>query len=186
MELFARQPYETVTMETVAAHAGVSKMTVYSHFKDKETLFVTIVTSVSDEMIAAFPAPGATDEPLDARLTSMGAAFLTIVFGPIISAMSQNLPSALHNNPALAQRFYNAGPGRVRTVLAAIIAQAAEAGTLEVDSPAWAAEDLLSLWEGGLPGLCAFGLSRPADSAEIARRARRGTAVFLRAYGKRS
>ena len=41
--LFASQPFDLVTMEAVAARAGVSKMTVYSHFRDKETLFETIV-----------------------------------------------------------------------------------------------------------------------------------------------
>ncbi|MFL5280610.1 MAG: TetR/AcrR family transcriptional regulator, partial [Rhodopila sp.] len=44
-QLFARQPFEQVTMEAVAAQAAVSKMTVYSHFRDKETLFEAIVTS---------------------------------------------------------------------------------------------------------------------------------------------
>jgi len=183
-DLFAREAFETVTMEAVAAQAGVSKMTVYSHFTDKETLFETIVTSVSDEMMRAFPAPKHSNEQLDERLTRIGATFLTILLGPKVASMSRNLP-ALRDNKALAQRFYKAGPGRMKAALSKILAEAATDGALELDSAEWAAEDLLSLWEGGLQGLCAFGLAAPATADEIAHRAHRGTRVFLRAYAAR-
>ncbi|WP_027803710.1 TetR/AcrR family transcriptional regulator, partial [Paraburkholderia dilworthii] len=49
--LFSGQRYDTVTMEAVAAEAGVSKMTVYSHFSDKEALFEAVVSDVSDRML---------------------------------------------------------------------------------------------------------------------------------------
>ncbi len=182
MELFARQPFDTVTMESVAAQAGVSKMTVYNHFSDKETLFENIVTSVCDQMIAAFPPPDRSNAPLEDKLTSIGTAFLTIILGPLVVSMAHALPAALRDNPTLAQRFYNAGPGRMKAALAAIIADAAANKTLTVDSPTLAAEDLLSLWEGGLQSLCAFGMVKPVGGAEIAQRARRGTRLFLRAY----
>jgi len=183
-ELFAQEAFETVTMEVVAAQAGVSKMTVYSHFTDKETLFETIVTSVSDEMIRAFPAPEQSNEQLDERLTRIGTTFLTILLGPKVASMSRTLP-ALRDNKALAQRFYKAGPGRMKAALSKILAEAAADGALDIDSAEWAAEDLLSLWEGGLPGLCSFGLAAPATTEEIAQRALRGTRVFLRAYAAR-
>jgi TetR/AcrR family transcriptional repressor of mexJK operon len=182
MELFARDGFDAVTMEAVAAQAGVSKMTVYSHFTDKETLFETIVTSVSDEMIQAFPTPGLSDEALDERLTRIGIVFLTIILRPAVASMAHTLPAALRNNQALAVRFYNAGPARMRAALAKIIDKAASEGGLVVDSAAWAADDLMALWEGGLQCLCAFGLSGPTTPEEIARRARRGTMLFLRAY----
>ncbi len=182
--LFAQEAFETVTMEAVAALAGVSKMTVYSHFTDKETLFENMVTAVSDEMIRAFPAPDHSNEQLDARLTRIGTTFLTILLGPKVASMSHTLP-AIRANKALAQRFYNAGPGRMKAALSKILAEAAAMGALEVDKPEWAAEDLLSLWEGGLQGLCAFGFADPATAEEIAQRAHRGTKVFLRAYAAR-
>jgi TetR/AcrR family transcriptional repressor of mexJK operon len=82
----------------------------------------------------------------------------------------------------LAERFYAAGPGRVRSALAAIIAAAAERGELTIDDADRAADDLVSLWEGNMPAKIAFGLAEPISPAEIRRRAHRGTEVFLRAY----
>ncbi len=37
--LFLEQGYQGVSMDQIATAAGVSKLTVYSHFGDKETLF---------------------------------------------------------------------------------------------------------------------------------------------------
>lgn len=43
MQVFLDQGYVGTTMDRVAAAAGVSKPTVYSHFHDKETLFNALI-----------------------------------------------------------------------------------------------------------------------------------------------
>lgn len=43
MQVFLEQGYVGTTMDRVAAAAGVSKPTVYSHFRDKETLFNALI-----------------------------------------------------------------------------------------------------------------------------------------------
>jgi TetR/AcrR family transcriptional regulator, mexJK operon transcriptional repressor len=179
--LFASQPFDLVTMEAVAAQAGVSKMTVYSHFHDKETLFETIVIATSDQMTSALSDPAQHDGLRD-RLIAVGIGFLGVILGSDICKMSHTLPGALRANRALADRFYAAGPGRVRRALAAMIEAAAERGELSVDDPACAADDLVGLWEGSMPAKIAFGLAELSTPEEIRRRAVRGTDVFLRAY----
>jgi TetR/AcrR family transcriptional repressor of mexJK operon len=179
--LFVSQPFDLVTMEAVAAQAGVSKMTVYSHFHDKETLFETIVTATSDQMIRALSTPE-QNEGLRERLIAVGTGFLDVILGSDICKMSHTLPGALRANRALARRFYAAGPGRVRSALAEMIAAAAERGELSVDDADNAADDLVSLWEGSMPAKIAFGLADLSTPEEIKRRVTRGTEVFLRAY----
>ena len=178
--LFASQPFDLVTMEAVAARAGVSKMTVYSHFRDKETLFETIVTLTSDSMIDAMTAPA--EGGLRERLIAVGSAFLSVVLGTDICTMAHTLPPVLRANRMLADRFYAAGPGRVRAALAAIVEAAAARGDLTVDDAGHAADDLVSLWEGSMPAKISFGLAELSTPEEIGQRARRGTDVFLRAY----
>jgi TetR/AcrR family transcriptional repressor of mexJK operon len=179
--LFATQPFDQVTMEAVATHAHVSKMTVYSHFHDKETLFETIVLATSEQMISALTAPEHSGG-LRERLVAVGAIVLGVLLGTDICTMAHTLPGALRANRQLADRFYAAGPGRVRAALAAIIAAAGERGELTVDDPDYAADDLVSLWEGSMPAKIAFGLVRLSTPEEISLRAARGTDVFLRAY----
>jgi TetR/AcrR family transcriptional repressor of mexJK operon len=179
--LFASQPFDLVSMEAVAAQAGVSKMTVYSHFRDKETLFETIVSSTASDMIAALSAPD-QDAELRERLIAVGDSFLGVILGSDICRMAHTLPGALRANRELAVRFYAAGPGRVRGALASMIEAAVERGELAVDDSAQAADDLVSLWEGSMPAKIAFGLAELRTPDEIRQRALRGTDVFLRAY----
>jgi len=180
--LFHSRPYETVTMEAVAASAGVSKTTVYSHFADKETIFETVARTMSDEMMCAVSGPGQAVAPLRERLNTVGVGFLRVILDPSVRMMGHTLSASLHRDQALARRFYDAGPGRTRSALAAIIAAATTRDELTTDSPEWAADDLVSLWAGSLPDQLAFGLIEQTSADEIARRARRGTEIFLRAY----
>jgi TetR/AcrR family transcriptional repressor of mexJK operon len=158
-DLFASEPFELVTMEAV---------------------FETIVTATADQMIRVMTTP--EHGGLRERLTGIGTVFLTIVLGSDICMMTRTLPLALRGNRALADRFYAAGPGRVRAALSAIIGAAVARGELAVDDPDRAADDLVGLWEGGMPAKIAFGLAQLSTSEEIEERAARGTDVFLRAY----
>jgi TetR/AcrR family transcriptional regulator, regulator of autoinduction and epiphytic fitness len=51
MQEFLTRGYAAASMDRVAAAAGVSKATVYSHFTDKETLFKTLVEQMAREKI---------------------------------------------------------------------------------------------------------------------------------------
>jgi TetR/AcrR family transcriptional repressor of mexJK operon len=154
-------------------------MTIYSHFQDKEALFESIVRTVSDAMIAALsdPDPGG-DDPAE-RLVAVGRAFLGVILGPQIAVLCHTLPGALRTNRDLGPRFYDAGPGRAHAVLAGIIA-----AELTVDDPQQAAADLLSLWQGDIGARIAFGVAETLSPADIDRRARRGTALFLKIHKK--
>lgn len=47
MQVFLAHGYAKTSMDRVAAAAGVSKQTIYSHFQDKEGLFVALIESVT-------------------------------------------------------------------------------------------------------------------------------------------
>ena len=50
-QLFSDQGFNGASMDQIAAEAGVSKLTVYSHFGDKEALFTAAVRAKCDEML---------------------------------------------------------------------------------------------------------------------------------------
>ncbi len=50
--LFASDGYERTSVDAIAAEAGVSKRTVYSHFGDKESLFLSVVRETYEGMLA--------------------------------------------------------------------------------------------------------------------------------------
>ncbi|MFF2958068.1 TetR/AcrR family transcriptional regulator [Streptomyces sp. NPDC057963] len=51
-QLFAAHPYDEVTMEDVAEHAGVSRALLYRHFPSKRDLFATLYQQVSERLLA--------------------------------------------------------------------------------------------------------------------------------------
>lgn len=67
---FLRNGYAATTMDRVAAAAGVSKATVYSHFTDKETLFQCLTQQMVGDRVAqlfgAGEAAALPDEPRQA------------------------------------------------------------------------------------------------------------------------
>jgi TetR/AcrR family transcriptional repressor of mexJK operon len=52
-QLFTTQGFDGTSMDAIAGLAGVSKLTVYSHYRDKERLFVAAVECVCQEQMPA-------------------------------------------------------------------------------------------------------------------------------------
>ena len=50
-DLFLARGFEATSMDAVAQAAGVSKLTVYNHFQDKDTLFLSAVKSKCEERL---------------------------------------------------------------------------------------------------------------------------------------
>ncbi|HET8864004.1 MAG TPA: helix-turn-helix domain-containing protein, partial [Solirubrobacterales bacterium] len=63
LRLFTDNPYNDVSLELVAAEAGVSKRTVLRRFGSKEALFGEAMTQARDEMIADRQAAPLGDVP---------------------------------------------------------------------------------------------------------------------------
>src|SRR5678815_6014191 len=49
--MFTVHGFDGVSMDQIAAEAGVSKLTVYSHFGDKETLFAAAAKAYCDQQL---------------------------------------------------------------------------------------------------------------------------------------
>jgi TetR/AcrR family transcriptional repressor of mexJK operon len=181
-DLFHQRGYDGVTMEAVAAAAGVAKMTVYGHFHDKATLFEAAVRAKGAKMAAGLADFPATGGQLEETLTRFGQAFMAMVLAPDMAAVVPLLIVAVAKERDLASRFYEAGPGHTRRALATFLDGACARGELTLTEAVDAADDLLSLWLGDMPMRLSLGLIGSLSPAEIEQRARRGVAVFLRAY----
>jgi AcrR family transcriptional regulator len=69
-ELFKKVGFRAVTMELVAREANVAKATLYSYFKNKDELYMTVCARMAGILRGSVEqALMKADEPLDARLT---------------------------------------------------------------------------------------------------------------------
>ncbi|MFQ3613868.1 MAG: TetR/AcrR family transcriptional regulator [Cyanobacteriota bacterium] len=54
LQEFLEHGYAGTSMDKVASSAGVSKATVYSHFQDKEHLFIALIDQFTEQRMAVF------------------------------------------------------------------------------------------------------------------------------------
>jgi len=69
-KLFTSRRFHEITMDHVAAAAGVAKGTLYGHFRDKEDLFFQTCTSGFDQLCEIVTAASSPDAPFERGLVA--------------------------------------------------------------------------------------------------------------------
>lgn len=178
--LFAERGVDGAPIEAIAANSGVSKVTVYAHFRDKPAMLEAIVQRETDRLACQMAQTAAPDGTAEDRLVHFGLTLVGTLSEPCHLALDRALSLDAYRGTDLARRFFDAGPGRVRQLLAETMADLAARGEIVIDSPVAAAEDLLSLWFGFRKIEWRFGLDEPcAASHDIP--VRRAVKLFLNA-----
>lgn len=180
-ELFAQRGMEGVPVEMIAAAAGVSKVTVYANFKDKAAILEAIVCRETDRLAQEVTARAEVGGTLGDRLLRLGGALVAMLNDPCHVALDRCLSLESQRNPELGRRFFDAGPGHLRNVLAAMLTEAVASGEIVTDCPRTAAEDLLGLWLGFSAVEKRF-LCKTSQADDLKTRINRGVQLFLRAY----
>lgn len=146
--LFLEQGFERTTVDAIAARAGVSKLTVYSHFDGKEGLFKALIAEKCGEH---FEAREFTDlavlGPREALLRIAGG-FLGLMFHPDVVALHRVLMNAASHGSSMNQTFWDTGPAPTIESLAGLLKRFDVAGQLRVPNPAAAADQFLSMLRG--------------------------------------
>lgn len=182
--LFVEQGYNGVSMDSIAAQAGVSKLTVYSHFGDKETLFTEAVKSTCVEMLPDALFVTDAEGPLRDQLLGIGRAFFSMITSHAAVAV-QRVMMAPDTDDRIREMFWLAGPQRTTDVLGEFLRARTERGELEINDFPTAALQFMTLIKGELHTHMMCGL-RPAP-AECDADAHVSASVdfFLRAYATR-
>jgi TetR/AcrR family transcriptional regulator, mexJK operon transcriptional repressor len=146
--LFAEHGYAGVSMEQLAREAGVSKLTLYSHFGGKEELFQEAVA----EKCRAFTPPELFERdghlPLQQRLRNIGMGFTDLVFSDEAIRLYRMMSGNAQRDPRLGKLFFAAGPRRVLDLFTEFLRAADAASELRVADPERAATHFFCLLKG--------------------------------------
>ncbi len=182
-ELFVRNGYASTSMDAVAAEAGVSKLTVYSHFTDKETLFSAAVVARCEEQMPALFDELNRDLPAQTLLLNVARGFQTLINSPESIELHRLMVTLGTQDPKLSQIFFEAGPQRILLETERLLSRLQQTGQLRVDSAGNAAEHFLSL----IKGVCNFrllvGCGEMPDAATAEAHVQEVVGLFMRAYG---
>jgi AcrR family transcriptional regulator len=184
---FLTHGYPAASMDRVAAHAGVSKVTVYHHFSDKQSLFTAVITSAIEE--AAEGSRSLVDKlgasvDLTSDLRGFAREHIVLVTQPHLIQLRRMIAAEATRFPKLARAWHRAGPERAHATLAGHIERLVQRGLLRADDPLIAAQHLNYLILSVPVNEAMFtGRDRPYSRRELHRFADEAVRVFLAAYG---
>ncbi len=189
-ELFVRLGVDGVSMDAIAAKAGVSKVTVYDYFGDKRHLFLAILSAASDSLDAS------ARRALDEHLADTADITTVAQLEAALTAAAVDLGITIVASADYATAFALVGQQRMQTgsdddvatealeeALAERMAHFAAIGLLDVDDPRLAADHF-----GALTILLAYNkqpVPAKADPNRIRQIMVDGAHAFMRAYATR-
>lgn len=180
--LFLRQGYDGSSMDAIATEAGVSKLTVYSHFNDKESLYVAAIKAKCEHQLPRLIFDQNDDAPMETVLERIGTAFVELINSPESIALHRLLMSTAGKELALANAFYEIGPLRVVNEMAELLTRMDRNGQLRVAHPHNAAEHFFCLLKGGAHFRLLIGCGELPAAGETGHHVAEVVGLFVRAY----
>lgn len=180
--LFAQNGLAATSMEAISAAAGVSKLTLYSHFRRKEDLFQAAVIAKCSEHSPPESFEMKAGEPLRARLTAIAQGFLKLVLSEDAVNLYRMMATDARADGKLGKLFYAAGPQRTLDQFSHLLIAAHKAGELQVDDPQRAAGHFFCLLKGTQHLRLLMGERAAPRGAELRAHIDDAVDVFLRAY----
>jgi TetR/AcrR family transcriptional repressor of mexJK operon len=186
--LFVRNAFAGTSMDAVAAEAGVSKLTVYSHFGDKDNLFREVIRAQIQDLMPEDTYQYDSEVAIRDTLERIALHHVRLdcdvqnvgTFRAILSDCRQG-------NPRYGKLLWEEGPDRTNGLMKRLLQQAVDAGQLDIPNVARAAGQFISLIKGEMLMRRMFGCEECAQSyaTELEQTARDGVDMFLRAYSPR-
>ena len=183
--LFIRNAFAGTSMDAVAAEAGVSKLTVYSHFGDKDNLFREVVRSRMHDLLPASTYafdPGVT---IGEKLHSIATLHTNLdcdkenvgTFRAILSDCRQG-------NPRYGRVLWEEVTARKYGLMSDLLQRAVDERQLQIPDVRCASMQFFALITGDLKMRRMFGCDEcpQAYAKDLAATARAGVATFLRAH----
>lgn len=171
-----------VTLDEIAATAGVAKVTLYAKFSDKNSLIKAVIRresdlTVTDEQLVKF-----SGLKIQEALFEFGIQFLTFINSRDLLGWDRLISSLEEDENELPREFFDLGPGRGQRLLTHMIATAADQGQLVELDPVDAADVLTGLWLGFVHLEIKLGVKSPLLADEINKRVKNGVEIFMKVY----
>jgi TetR/AcrR family transcriptional repressor of mexJK operon len=183
--LFTTQGFDGTSMDAIASAAGVSKLTVYSHFQDKERLFVAAVECVCQEQMPAEIFMADLKGPIRKQLLTIARAFFALVTSEEAIAVHRTIVANAQQSPKLGRLFWEAGPKRTQEAFEMFLRAEVEGGKLDIADTHRATIQFFCLLKGECHARMEFGCGEPLTAREIDDHINATVDMFLRAYAPR-
>jgi TetR/AcrR family transcriptional repressor of mexJK operon len=179
--VFLAKGYDAATMEQVAEEAGVTKKTLYNHFRGKDELFEASVAALCDTLLQELPQGPSPSGDLEKNLEHFCETFLRTLAVPPGLEFYRLAFSVSPRFPKLGRAVYKAGPQRINQTLAAYLDQQISAGRLQISDTQQAAQQLIGMMTSRAQ-LALLGEPMRPNSTDTQAYVRSAVRAFCRAY----
>jgi AcrR family transcriptional regulator len=182
-QVFGELGYERASVDLIAARAGVSKATIYSHFGDKRSLFISAVVAECEDLrngigTCCEHAPGDVEE----GLAHLGERIMTIFLTPATRRLFRQATAESERLPEIGQLVFERGTSAVLEAIALRLERWSARGDLRVADPRSAAIDFFALCQGDLTVRARLGVLEYPVEEKIRDTVRRAVRTFVRAH----
>lgn len=132
-ELFAKHGYGGTSIESIAAHAGIAKLTLYRRFDDKDALFQAVAIRMSEQLRGEMVEIGEGEGNLLEVLTTVGRHLLNTVLSPESIVFHRIVLTESARLPELCARMYPDTPPDDQNPVRAVFLRFAGHGALRID-----------------------------------------------------
>jgi AcrR family transcriptional regulator len=134
-ELFLKRGYDDVSVDEIVRAVGGSKTNVYTHFRNKEGLFVAIVKGLCEDLLASFVRIDVSALGVEEGLTSLALALLDILLQDRHLAFQRLIIAETARFPTLGRAWFENGPETSRRIIAQFVEKQQRAGRLRASDP---------------------------------------------------
>ena len=178
---FHARGFPATSMDAIAATAGVSKRTIYNHFKNKDELFCAISTEACRRILEQWHEPYRADLPLEEQLAAIARRKVDLMSSPdFLRLVRVTLAERVRRPQVAAEAFTEIEKGEYGA--ATWIRAARNDGRLVMDDPIHASKQFGALLKEFALWPQLFGSRPPLSEAERGRVIDEAVAMFLGLY----
>lgn len=180
--IFLKMGYHATNMNQIAKEAGVTKLTVYNHFQDKNNLFMCAIEESCEESIRAKQFQLTAHSDFKQALVLMCQRALSIIYLPEALKLDCLLFELAAEQSPLTRQFFDASHTRMCHVWCDFFEQAISFKFIQADEPIKQTELIISLMLGIRHQQVLLGLAPVPTADEIDQMIGHAIEIFLLKY----
>ena len=180
--VFIEEGFQAASMDRIAAAAGVSKRTVYKHFRSKRELFDSFVAIKWEELTIWVLEPMQLDNEPAQELLRFATHMLGRLLDPSALQIVRMVVSEFLRDPDLGRDFFQKTSSLGLDELSTYLSLATERGLLKVDNPDSAAGQFHALIKDSIFWPRLMGMA-PESESEQRRILKDAVDLFIARYG---
>ncbi|MFN7709401.1 MAG: TetR/AcrR family transcriptional regulator [Holosporales bacterium] len=181
-QIFASQGFSQASMDDIAAQTPVSKATLYKYFKDKNDLFIQVVTARCEAVREALgQSMNLAKDPLKA-LVHVAMNYWELIHSPEALSLNSMLIAQKRQFPQQAQLYYASGPQCMLRLLADFLKEIAPRLHLKIDDFDLAAVTFVNLVRGDTYYRALLGLEVNRSSKKRDAVIEHALQIFIKGY----